>query len=127
MSDFYYLEFTMWVKSSQRHNWHDFHNFPRSCSKSESRPEEFLPVFVKGAIVKSLKTVFGEIGGETELDLLTFDDERQKGIVRTSIDFAVKTRAALTLISEFQGIPATFQVNNASQQLLSLTETFLEI
>jgi ribonuclease P protein subunit RPP14 len=77
--------------------------------------------------VKSLKTVFGEIGGETELDLLTFDDERQKGIVRTSIDFAVKTRAALTLISEFQGIPATFQVNNASQQLLSLTETFLEI
>lgn len=94
--------------------------------KSESRPEEILPVFVKGAIVQSLKTVFGEIGGETELDLLTFDEERQKGVLRVPIDFVVKTRAALTLISEFQGIPANFRVNNASPQLASLADSFIE-
>jgi ribonuclease P protein subunit RPP14 len=98
-----------------------------SYSKSESRPEEFLPVFIKGAVVNSLKTVFGEIGGETELDLLTFDDERQKGILRVPIDFAAKTRAALVLISEFQGIPANFRVNNASPQLVSLTDSFIEL
>lgn len=96
--------------------------------KLQSRPEdELLPVFVKGAIVKSLKTVFGEIGGETELDLLKFDEARQKGILRVPIDFVVKTRAALTLIAEFQGIPAIFQVNNASPKLLSLTDSFIEI
>jgi ribonuclease P protein subunit RPP14 len=86
-----------------------------------------LPVFVKGAIVKSLKTVFGEIGGETDLDLLTFDDSRQKGILRVPIDFVVKTRAALTLISEFQGIPAIFQVNKSSPQLASLADSYIEL
>lgn len=95
--------------------------------KLQSRPEEeLLPVFVRGAIVQSLKTVFGEIGGETELDLLTFDVIRQKGILRVPTNFLVKTRAALTLIAEFQGIPAIFQVNKASPQLASLTETFID-
>lgn len=84
-------------------------------------------MFVKGAIVQSLKTVFGEIGGQTELDLLTFDEERQKGILRVPVDFFVKTQAALTFIAEFQGIPAIFQVNKTSPQLVALTESYIEI
>jgi len=93
----------------------------------EAPKESLLPAFIKGAIISSLTTVFGEIGGQTDVDLLTFDESKQKGILRVQSDFLVKVRAALTLISNFQGIPAIFQVNQSTQQLSSLTDSFIEI
>lgn len=96
-------------------------------SKLETKPEEFLPAFIKGAIIQSLATVFGEIGGQTELDLLAFDERRQKGLIRVPIRSEVKTKVALTLIAEFQGIPAIFQVNQSSTQLPHLTASFVDI
>jgi ribonuclease P protein subunit RPP14 len=96
--------------------------------KLKDKPsEEILPIYIKGAIVKSLTQVFGEIGGLTTVDLLKFDQNRLRGILRIPFDFYVKTRAALTLIAEFQGSPAIFQVNKASQLLLSLIDSYLEI
>ncbi|CAO1435205.1 unnamed protein product [Diamesa hyperborea] len=105
MSGYYYLDFTLTLKED---------------------PEELLPVFVKGAIIKSMHTVFGEIGGQTTIDLLRFDESRKRGILRVNTQFQTKLRAALTLIPEFQGIPAIFHVNQASPILLSLTDSFLE-
>lgn len=93
----------------------------------EEEPEDLLPAFVIGAIIKSLTSVFGEIGGQTELDLLTFDEKRRKGILRVPSDFEVKLRAALSLISEFQKVPAYFQVNQVTNQLPAVTESFLQI
>lgn len=100
-----------------------FHNF----RKLKSQPEEILPIFVKGAVLQSLNQVFGEIGGQTEFDLLTFDESRQKGVIRVPTKFAVKTRAALTFISEFQGIPASFQVNHTANSLPIIANEFAEI
>lgn len=81
---------------------------------------------MKGAIAQSLSQVFGEIGGQTDFDLLTFDESSKKGVIRVASKFAVKTRAALTLIAEFQGIPANFQVNNTANSLPTLANTFIE-
>lgn len=85
-----------------------------------------IQAFVKGAIIKSLQTIFGEIGGQTEFEVLTFDETRLKGILRVPADFTIKLRIALTLIAEFQGIPSIFQVHKQSQQLNSLIDTFVE-
>jgi len=88
---------------------------------------ELIPAFVKGAIIKSLTTVFGELGGQTELDLLTFDETKLKGILRVPSNFEVKTRAALAFINSFQGVPAIFQVTHSSNQLPFLTDSFVEV
>lgn len=84
-------------------------------------------MFIKGAIVQSLIEIFGQIGGQTELDLLKFDELKRTGILRVALDFSVKIRAALTLINSFQGNPAVFTINHSSTQLASLAESFVEI
>lgn len=96
-------------------------------SKFKTNPEDLLPAFVKGAIVQSLTTIFGEIGGQAEFDLLAFDEERRRFIIRVPLNLEVKTKVALTLISEFQGIPAIFQVIQSSTKLPQLTSSYLEI
>lgn len=73
----------------------------------------------------SLTTIFGEIGGFTEINLLKFDENRKRGIFKASTDYEIKLRTALTLIKEYQGIPASFQVNRVSNQLPALIE-FIE-
>lgn len=104
--DYCYLEFTIKLKTD---------------------PEELLPAFIKGAIVQSLTTVFGEIGGQIEFDLLAFDEKRQKVIIRVPQHSEVKAKVALILISEFQGIPAVFHINKASTQLPQLTASFIDL
>lgn len=95
--------------------------------KLKKRPEEEIySAFLKGAVIQSLTSIFGEIGGQTEVDLLAYDESKQEGIFRVPKNFAVKTRAALTLISQFQGIPAIFQVRGSSTLLPSaLVDTFV--
>lgn len=82
---------------------------------------------MKGAIAQSLSEIFGEIGGQTDFDLLTFDESSCKGVIRVAAKFAVKTRAALTLIAEFQGIPASFQVHSVASTLPTLANTFVQV
>lgn len=95
--------------------------------KLKKDPEEGIPSgFVKGAILKSLTGIFGEIGGQTEVDLLKFDEKRRKGILRVPVKFGIKTRTALIFIPEFQEIPAIFQVNHITNHLPALLETFIE-
>ncbi|XP_059610532.1 uncharacterized protein LOC132257580 [Phlebotomus argentipes] len=82
--------------------------------------EPILPVFLKGGIITSLEEVFGEIGGCTTVDVLKFNPETLKVILRVPKEDYVKVRTALTLIATFQGIPCRFHVNCASPLLLSL-------
>jgi RNase P/RNase MRP subunit POP5 len=103
--------------------------FPTCCSSRKFKKDparEISCAFIKGAIIKSLVTIFGEIGGQREFDLLKFDDERKKGIIRVPADSAVKLCVALTFISEFQGTPAVFQVNQTTNNLPALVSTFVE-
>lgn len=95
-------------------------------SKFAREPEDTLSVFIKGAVISSLSAIFGEIGGFTEVNLLKFDENRKRGIIKTSSDYEIKLRTALTLIKDYQGIPASFQVHQVSYQLPALIE-FIEL
>ena len=96
------------------------------CRKLKSEPSEIPQIFIKGALIKSLVAIFGEIGGQTDFEVLKFDEYRRKGILKVPTNFAVKLRIALTLIADFQGIPSIFQVHKSSNQLNSLIDTFIE-
>lgn len=74
--------------------------------------EDVSPAFVQATIEKSLSTVFGEIGGNLELEVLNFSGSQFT--IKTSADDVKKLNAALTLIAEFQGVPCYFRVNNVS-------------
>lgn len=82
-----------------------------------------LPVFVKGSIEQSLHKIFGEIGGHTTVDLLKYEENRHRLILRVPEKFYVKLRAALTLVNSFQGVPCRFHVNSVSAVLLALLDT----
>jgi RNase P/RNase MRP subunit POP5 len=88
--------------------------------KFAEEPEDISSVFIKGALISSLSAIFGEIGGFTEVELLKFDENRKRGILKASVDYEIKLRTALTLIKDYQGIPAAFQVNQVSHQLPAL-------
>ncbi|XP_053680448.1 ribonuclease P protein subunit p14 [Anopheles nili] len=94
--------------------------------KLAEKPNQLSAIYVKGCIEKSLTTIFGEIGGQTEVDVLKFDQKRQRLILRVPKDFYVKLRAAITFIGEFQGVPCNFLVKKASPFLLTLVETHLQ-
>lgn len=81
-------------------------------------------MFVKGAIIQSVTTIFGEIGGQFEIDLLKFDEDKHRGILRVKSKFAVKTRSALTFTEQIQGFPAILQLNQCSNQLSSFLDIY---
>lgn len=89
----------------------------------EEQPDQLLPVFVKGKIEQTLQTVFGEIGGNTTVDLLKFNNKTGRSILRVPDNYYVKLRAALTIIATYQDIPCTVKVHSASPVLLSLLDT----
>lgn len=94
--------------------------------KLADEPDQLLPVYFKSCLERSLARIFGEIGGQTTVDILKFDVLRARAIVRVPSDFYVKFRAATALTGEFQDIPCNFVVNKASPVLLGLVETHLE-
>ncbi|KAM7359869.1 ribonuclease P protein subunit p14-like isoform 2-T2 [Cochliomyia hominivorax] len=78
------------------------------------------PAYFKGSIESSLTEFFGEIGGQTELELVKFDVNRKRGILKVPQAFTTKTKAAITLIGRFQDIPCHFQILKSSKQPLDL-------
>ncbi|XP_052866301.1 ribonuclease P protein subunit p14 [Anopheles cruzii] len=94
--------------------------------KFAREPDQLLSIYVKASVEQSLLKVFGEIGGQTVVDLLKFDAQRRRIILRVPKNFYVKLRAALTLIGEFQGVPCHFLVRKATPLLLTLVETHLQ-
>lgn len=100
------------------------HHFYLKCRKLASEADNLLPVYVKGCIEQSLHRVFGEIGGHTTVDVLKFDENRRRLILRVPEQFYVKLRAALTLIDQFQGIPCYFHIQSVSSVVLALLDTY---
>lgn len=52
------------------------------------------------------------------MELVKFDAEQKRGILKVPQAFATETRAAITLIGYFQEIPCHFQVLKSSKQPL---------
>lgn len=105
MSEFYYLDISL---------------------KLAAEPEQLLPVYFKSCLDQALVRIFGEIGGQTTVDVLKFDAKQARAIVRVPIDYYVKLRSAITLTGQFQDIPCSFVIHKASPLLLGLVETHLE-
>ncbi|XP_065360758.1 uncharacterized protein LOC135954503 [Calliphora vicina] len=76
------------------------------------------PAYFQGSIESSLTEFFGEIGGQTELELVKFDINQKRGILKVPEAFSTKTKAAITLIGYFQEIPCHFQILKTSAQPL---------
>ncbi|XP_053954759.1 uncharacterized protein LOC129243798 [Anastrepha obliqua] len=76
------------------------------------------PAYFLGSIEDSLQSFFGEIGGQTDLELVKFDKNRKRGILRVQDEFLSRTRTAITLIGHFQDIPCHFIVKETSEKKL---------
>uniref|UniRef100_A0A1L8ECR0 Uncharacterized protein n=1 Tax=Haematobia irritans TaxID=7368 RepID=A0A1L8ECR0_HAEIR len=76
--------------------------------------------YFQGSIESSLCEFFGEIGGQTELELVNFNTTLKRGIFKVPKEFCAKTRAAITLIGRYQDIPCHFAVLKVSDKPVSL-------
>ncbi|XP_017490628.1 PREDICTED: uncharacterized protein LOC108378831 [Rhagoletis zephyria] len=74
------------------------------------------PAYFLGSIEDSLQSLFGEIGGQTDLELVKFDNTQKRAILRVQKEFLPRTRAAITLIGHFQDIPCHFMLRNISEK-----------
>ncbi|XP_011211560.1 PREDICTED: uncharacterized protein LOC108977576 [Bactrocera latifrons] len=76
------------------------------------------PAYFLGSIEESLQSFFGEIGGQTDLQLIKFDKNQKRAILRVHEEFVTRTRSAITLIGHFQDIPCHFIIRNTSKEQL---------
>lgn len=91
------------------------------CRKlKEDSSAVITPAYFQGSIESSLTEFFGEIGGQTELELLKFDSQQKRGILKVPQAFSTQTKAAITLIGYYQSIPCHFQILKTSTQPLDL-------
>lgn len=88
--------------------------------KFPNEVEKLRPIFIKSRIIQSLHLFFGEIGGHFSFDILKFQEENYRCILRIRKNSYIELRTALTTISSFQGINCSFHVISISNILLGL-------
>ncbi|KAI8046926.1 hypothetical protein M5D96_003146, partial [Drosophila gunungcola] len=81
------------------------------------------PVFLCGCIVNSLTNIFGEIGGQTTLEIVKFSSTEKRSIFRVSEDFLERARIAISLIGYYQQVPCHFQVLSTSRKPLDFEDS----
>lgn len=86
----------------------------------QTEPIELTEAFFKQQVIEGLSALFGFASQAFCIDLLKYNPESLRGIIRVSADQYVKVRAGLTLSLNLQGNPANFYVHKASPLLLSL-------
>nr|CAD7445969.1 unnamed protein product [Timema bartmani] len=60
------------------------------------------------------------IGCSVDIDVLRYDEDSCRAILRCPATSYVKLRSSLTLCGDYSGIPCAYRVHNASPCLLSL-------
>jgi len=78
------------------------------------------PAYFLGSIEQSLDSFFGEIGGQTDLEITNFDKNSKRAVLKLREKFLKKTKAALSLIGEYQNIPCHFVVRSVSKEEIKL-------
>ncbi|XP_034115339.1 ribonuclease P protein subunit p14-like [Drosophila albomicans] len=73
------------------------------------------PVFFRGCVQNSLERFFGQIGGDTTLEIIKFSAEQQRVVFRVPEEFYERTRASITLIGQYQEVPCHFRVLKTSK------------
>ncbi|XP_017055807.1 uncharacterized protein LOC108097788 [Drosophila ficusphila] len=81
------------------------------------------PVFLLGCVCNSLTSIFGEIGGQTPLEIVKFSSGQKRYIFRVTEDFLERVRIAISLIGYYQEVPCHFQVLNTSRKALDFEDS----
>lgn len=92
--------------------------------KFPNEVENLRPIFIKSHIIQSLHRFFGEIGGNFGFDILKFEVETCRCILRVRKNLYIELRTALATISSFQGINCCFHVISVTNILLGLINWF---
>lgn len=70
--------------------------------------------------MQAVKTLFGEIGASVTVDILKYNPDTRRAILRVPADFYVKLHSSLTLCGEYEGIHCAYRVHKTSPLLLTL-------
>ncbi|CAG9821341.1 unnamed protein product [Phaedon cochleariae] len=81
---------------------------------------EVSPVYFKKNITEALCQLFGEVSSAVDIDLLKFDKEGRRGILRVPKSHYVKLRSSLTLASRYEGTVCCYIIHKVSPFLLGL-------
>ena len=65
-------------------------------------------------------SLFLQVGAAVPIEVLKFDQKLFQLVLQVPADWAVKSRAALTLQNSFQGEPCAYRVLKSSPNLLLL-------
>lgn len=71
--------------------------------------------------MQAVKKLFGETGAEeSQVDIIKYDIETRRFVIRCNSQSYVRLRAALTLASDYEGETCVYTVHRATANLLSL-------
>ncbi|XP_076268183.1 ribonuclease P protein subunit p14-like [Rhynchophorus ferrugineus] len=83
--------------------------------------KEVTPAYFKKYILESIKQIFGEFAAAAiQIDILKFNPETLRAVLRVPKEFYIKLRASLTLSGQFEGVKCSYIVHKASPLLLAL-------
>lgn len=77
----------------------------------ESSIPKITSFYLLGIIEDSLRQIFGDIGGCSDIVVLNFNDKNQSAVIRCLNNFSWKLQAALSLISNYQNIRCKIDIN----------------
>lgn len=84
-------------------------------------PQEVTVVFFKKNIVEAIKQLFGEVGtASITFDILKYDSEKLRAIIRVPNRYFVKFRGSLTLRGSYEGIKSSYVIHKTAPLLLAL-------
>nr|CAD7573782.1 unnamed protein product [Timema californicum] len=101
-------------------------NYSTSCEcafdeeLSRKQADTITAAYFKNHVLGALRTLFGGIGSSVDIDVLKYDEDSCRAILRCPATSYVKLRSSLTLCGDYSGIPCAYRVRNASPCLLSL-------
>ncbi|XP_017788668.1 PREDICTED: ribonuclease P protein subunit p14-like [Habropoda laboriosa] len=78
-------------------------------------------VYLKKNILQSVRHLFGEEGTKYTIDILKYNPEERRFILRCTDDCYVRLRAALTVAGKYEGEPCSYLVHRATANLLSFS------
>ncbi|EDW83927.1 uncharacterized protein Dwil_GK13870 [Drosophila willistoni] len=105
----------------------DYHYFDVQLKLRDPESVVLTPAYFRGCILNSLESFFGDIGGQTTVDIVKFSVQQRRVIFRVPEDFYERTRVATTLIGHYQEVPCHFQVLESSKSLLDFDKELGEV
>ncbi|XP_024871969.1 ribonuclease P protein subunit p14 isoform X2 [Temnothorax curvispinosus] len=79
------------------------------------------PVYLKKNVLEAVRSLFGEEGAKSPIDVLKIYPAKRRFILRCPYNSYVRLRASLTLSTAYEGKTCVYTVHRASSNLLSFT------